>query len=809
MNFLALFLLFFLVSLPSFSQTYDFSEVEDLLDDSISLFQGNVYNVIYRDNQLVHQYQAGEIGRQTQNIPIASATKWISATIMLKLQEEGWFALDDTVGTFLPVFTENGKGHISIRHAYSMTTGLLNEGNSGREYHRNSNLTLDQSVDSIAIKLPLEFEPGTHMAYDGSMMHVCGKIAEVVDEKMGNNRDWRTIAKDEFFDPLGMNDSDYTRFFPENPAIAGGIRTSADDYLKVLQMIANNGLYEDENFLSPSSVNEIFTFQFGDLPLFQGGVSEFPHHHPDYADELDTVRYSFGGWVIERTNGNGNPEIVISPGAFGTFPWVDKSRNMYGIMFTQLRAGGGQKLVNTFLRMMKLTRHIIDQGKFIDDTFTVKMSLGNESYFDPEVSSEQDLIVFQDQQSDAWIAEIDPLSGGFITPYGKETLLDQEVLPLQLSWNGPEFGVNKDGWAIYYTKEASGQPQLWKGIFDGETVTNEQITFGGEPKGGILASTNHEIDQHLSFIQGDIDNGNIHWLNERDPAQSHFLAPFERGQTAVRWIPNAEALVISKKDEHQIEQLFIVDADNVATQITSGPHRVIYPFALISPELSGDLVVGGIVNDYGLSPDTLITYRKMGDSYEPYMKVPAPDPSYPLMASPEAFHFQNQSFISLQTEDEEGVGIQNAQFWIVNLDGSIVHRADDGVDPVRRTDLEPYVGSNDVFVYYNILNQDLKWQMWRTKTGLADRLMEEEILTAVEEGESFKNQPKFFPNPAHDIVWINWPKGYLKEGMIIDVFGQTVGSFTGDEIDLRHYPNGIYFVLIPGAKTVRLVISHP
>ncbi len=342
-------------TIASNAQDHNFQALDQLFDDSLTLFNNNVYNVIFEDNKRVYKYQEGIIDSSNFRLGIASATKLISATIMLKLQEEGWFTLDDSIGTYLPVFTTYGKGHVTIRNAYSMSSGVLNEGHAGQEYHRNPNLTLDQSVDSIAKNLPLVFQPGTMMAYDGSMMHVVGKVVEVIDSINGNNRDWNTIAKEEFFDILGMDSTDYDKFLP-NPAVAGGIKTTPLDYLILLKMLANKGFHEGSQFLSPQSVNNIFTLQYGDIPLYAGGTSVLPFEHPDYAHNLDTVRYSFGGWVMERDTVSGNPLVLASPGAYGTFPWIDKCRNMYGILFTYVPAGGANKIMNTYLKMMKIVR---------------------------------------------------------------------------------------------------------------------------------------------------------------------------------------------------------------------------------------------------------------------------------------------------------------------------------------------------------------------------------------------------------------------------------------------------------------------
>jgi len=48
-----------------------------------------------------------------------------------------------------------------------------------------------------------------------------------------------------------------------------------------------------------------------------------------------------GSWILARNPGGGVVEEVTSPGAFGTFPWVDRKRDLRGIIFMFQVTGGG------------------------------------------------------------------------------------------------------------------------------------------------------------------------------------------------------------------------------------------------------------------------------------------------------------------------------------------------------------------------------------------------------------------------------------------------------------------------------------
>jgi CubicO group peptidase (beta-lactamase class C family) len=116
-------------------------------------------------------------------------------------------------------------------------------------------------VDLIASNTPVVFPPGTMLDYEGDAMQVVGRIAEVT-----TGRDWRELAREFLLQPLGMSSAVYD-VFGNNPAIAGGARCSAQDYLKFLRMILNNGVADDGRIILNSwTVQTFFTNQTSGLP---------------------------------------------------------------------------------------------------------------------------------------------------------------------------------------------------------------------------------------------------------------------------------------------------------------------------------------------------------------------------------------------------------------------------------------------------------------------------------------------------------------------------------------------------------------
>jgi len=55
---------------------------------------------------------------------IASSSKWLSAALVMTFVDEGKLRLDDTVGMYLPVSTQHGKGGVTVRQCLSHLTGI-------------------------------------------------------------------------------------------------------------------------------------------------------------------------------------------------------------------------------------------------------------------------------------------------------------------------------------------------------------------------------------------------------------------------------------------------------------------------------------------------------------------------------------------------------------------------------------------------------------------------------------------------------------------------------------------------------------
>lgn len=267
--------------------------------------------MVARDGKLAYSAAVGLRDRE-QKLPmtldtrfrIASMTKPVTAVAVLMLYEEAKLQLDDPVERYLPEFanprvfagldaqakprTEPARRSITVRHLLTHTAGLgygrlFDKGSPNAEAWSGLSLasdeTLAQKVTEVA-KLPLYSHPGEAWRYSVAS-DVLGRLVEVVA-----GMPFDRFLQQRILDPLQMT---HTGFFvpPEAQALVakvyrhdehgalvpgdfgplgvrtsapafisggGGLVSTAGDYLRFAQMLANGGSLEGKQYLSPVTV---------------------------------------------------------------------------------------------------------------------------------------------------------------------------------------------------------------------------------------------------------------------------------------------------------------------------------------------------------------------------------------------------------------------------------------------------------------------------------------------------------------------------------------------------------------------------
>ena len=301
---------------------------------------------------------------------MASMTKPIVSAALMMLFEEGRFLLDDPIANWLPEYaghTVRLPGYlgappvaaarpVTVRHVLTHTSGLtMNPANRGLSQaardratnHGRGFETLREHVRAAAV-IPGYFHPGDRWLYGDSTNYVAALVEVISGQPLD------AFLRERIFAPLGMRDTHYfvprakvervaaiyrpaadgtvelarapqfvepTRYFPG----VAGLKSTAADYYRFAQMLANGGELDGARLLGRMTVNSMITNQIGALPVdvrgpgYGFGLGFGVLTNPARAiDALSAGSYTWGG-------------------AYGTLYWADPVEDLIGILLIQIR----------------------------------------------------------------------------------------------------------------------------------------------------------------------------------------------------------------------------------------------------------------------------------------------------------------------------------------------------------------------------------------------------------------------------------------------------------------------------------------
>lgn len=311
----------------------DFSPLTQIMQDNLSALGGNAGLLLMDKNgTILYKQYFGSYNDNTY-IPIASGSKLPSMVTIMALIDKGLLNLNDKVSSFYPTeFAATDRKDITLRQLMSHTSGFA----GGSQWISTDLINLQEAVKGIgqggmigtnnvpAASMP--YAPnGSKFGYGGVSMHVAGGIAEKVTGKT-----WDIIFKEQIGDKLLMPNTNYVALGnTTNYRIAGGAGTRMMEFANLLLMLLNEGKFNGVQVLSKNAVDEMLKDQTNSVPI------AFTPYDGDPLRE--NFRYGLGCWVEEVTNGV--PTAFGSQGAFGFSPWIDKKRNVIGILFVQRTLG--------------------------------------------------------------------------------------------------------------------------------------------------------------------------------------------------------------------------------------------------------------------------------------------------------------------------------------------------------------------------------------------------------------------------------------------------------------------------------------
>jgi D-alanyl-D-alanine carboxypeptidase len=134
---------------------------------------------------------------------IGSITKQFTASLIMKLQEQGKLSVDDSVALYLPEY--NFSPAITLRMMLSHTSGLADFTNFSQLGDWVKHGVSEATVLTAVSQTPLEFQPGTQYSYSNSNFFALGTIIEKL-----TGQTYPTVLEQFIFQPLGLMHTYYS-----------------------------------------------------------------------------------------------------------------------------------------------------------------------------------------------------------------------------------------------------------------------------------------------------------------------------------------------------------------------------------------------------------------------------------------------------------------------------------------------------------------------------------------------------------------------------------------------------------------------
>lgn len=331
------------ISLLNFHAVFgqnNFAELDKVLQEKQSLLGKDFVVMVWKKNDsFLYKKEFGEYKIKTV-APIASCSKWLTAAVVMTYVDEGKISLDDPVVKYLPVFEKYFKNYITIRHCLSHMTGIQSEPiRILKLLERKRFNSLEEEVNAFAAK-EITTNPGTELRYSNIGLNIAARILEVITKKK-----FEYLALQRLFRPLGMSKTTFANLDGTPPNPSGGARSTAEDYMKFLQMLLNKGMYQGKKILSEDAVNQLMQIQTNASQI---------KYAPKAAEGFN---YALGSWVIESAANEKKATALASPGLFGTWPMVDFSRGYTYILFVKNLLG--EERADTHLEIKKVIDKIV------------------------------------------------------------------------------------------------------------------------------------------------------------------------------------------------------------------------------------------------------------------------------------------------------------------------------------------------------------------------------------------------------------------------------------------------------------------
>ncbi len=263
----------------------------------------------------------------------ASTSKWVAAAVILSVVQSGKLSLDAKPQEYIAGWPATGNlSEIELSHLLAFTSGL----NSGGGCVNRARFDFDECVLDIATKNAISTPPGTEFYYSSNHMQVAGAMAI----SAGGFDSWEALFAD-FKTRTGLFPrSVFDLPSSTNPRLAGGMHWTAVEYFSFLRALFRNEI------LTPELIEMMTSDQNGGA-IIPDGAS------PAEAGTGEDWHYGFGNWIECHSAAFDctGRQRVSSPGAYGSYPFIDFENKYFGIVAREGALGTFVNGYNLFLEV--------------------------------------------------------------------------------------------------------------------------------------------------------------------------------------------------------------------------------------------------------------------------------------------------------------------------------------------------------------------------------------------------------------------------------------------------------------------------
>ncbi len=172
--------------------------------------RGNAALLLIENGEIAAEYYSNSNEAVDRNtvFSTASMSKWLTASAVMKLIQDGSINLDDSVSNYLTRWqlpsSEFDNNEVTIRRLLSHTAGFTDGLGFGDYSLDEESLASPRASSAREVKIAVERQPGTEFIYSGGSYHILELLIEEV-----TRMSFEEYMKDTFFNPLGMTRSTY------------------------------------------------------------------------------------------------------------------------------------------------------------------------------------------------------------------------------------------------------------------------------------------------------------------------------------------------------------------------------------------------------------------------------------------------------------------------------------------------------------------------------------------------------------------------------------------------------------------------